>query len=112
MLSRRALQVLRDMAADPEDADAEIIAVGRNCYRGNERIHRATVNQLIRASAITRDVEELPYWHINTTGEAIARRPELAGEVFSAMCRGTPFTIRHDRVVLLDAPTSAADQAA
>jgi hypothetical protein len=44
-----------------------------------------------------------PYWIINGTGRAIARRPELAAEVFETVMLGRgAFSIIDDRVVRLD----------
>lgn len=104
VMHARAHEVLRQLAALPEDhEDADLLVEGWRCYFGTEPIHRNTVNELIRATAIRRAYDDGPYWIITPTGRAIARRPELADEVFETiLLRRGAFTIRGDRVVPLD----------
>lgn len=104
VLSPRALEVLRELAALPEDhEDADILVDGRHCSFGPTPIHRSTVNRLLRCSAIKRMCDDLPYFVITSTGRSIARRPELADEVFeTTMCRRGAFTIIDDHLVPLD----------
>lgn len=76
---------------------------GWKCYCGLTPIHRSTVNSLIRCTAISRAYDDGPYFVINDTGRAIARRPELADEVYTAIIGGRgSFSIRDDRLVPLD----------
>lgn len=105
VLSPRALEVLQQLAALPEGhEDADILVDGRYCMFGCEPIHRKTFNALIRCGALSRAYDNGPYWVINETGRAIARRPALADEVFLTTMQGRgSFTIRDDRLVPLGA---------
>lgn len=104
MLTSRQLWLLRELAALPEDHDdAALLVEGRRCYFGITPIHRSTVNALMRVSALSKAYDSGPYWIINGTGRAIARRPELAAEVFAATMRGCgAFSIIDDHLVALD----------
>lgn len=103
MLTPRQLWLLRELAALPEDHDdAALLVVGRRCYFGTTPIHRSTINALIWVTAISKAYDDGPYWIINSTGEAIARRPELADEVFVEILRGGAFSIIDDQIVRLE----------
>lgn len=95
------LEILRIMEEDGE----ELVQDGREVWLGYTRRSPRTVYCLLRVLAIT-DVGEpgLRRYIINSTGEAIRRRPELAPEVYAAVHAGKPFTIRDGRVELLPAP--------
>lgn len=104
VLTPRALVILRHLASLPEGhEDADIMVEGWKCYCGPEPIHRSTVNSLIRATAISPAYDGGPYYVINDTGRAIARRPELADEVYAAIIGGKgAFTIIDDKLVPME----------
>ncbi len=101
VMHSRAHQVLQRMAALPEgDDDAEILCEGLVCYLGHDRIHRSTVNELLRATAIRPAYDDAPYFVITETGQSIARRPELADDVFYQIMRGRgAFSVINDHLV-------------
>jgi hypothetical protein len=104
MLTPRQLWLLQELAKLPEDHDdAALLVEGRRCYFGITPIHRSTFNALVRVTALSKAYEGGPYWIINDTGRAIARRPELAAEVFVAIYTGLgSFSIIDDHIVKLD----------
>jgi hypothetical protein len=116
MMTPACLSILQAMAdaqrrldaeepTEPEE-ESELVCEGIYCYLGTRRVHRKTVRALLDATAIS-DVsdsgEGLQRFAINSTGEAILRRPELAHEVWAHIYgqKGS-FTIKNDRIVLLD----------
>jgi hypothetical protein len=89
---------LRELASLPEDHDdAALLVEGRRCYFGTTPIHRSTFNALIRVTALSKAYDDGPYWIINGTGRAIARRPELAAEVVCDLHAGTRRFLDHRR---------------
>lgn len=94
------LEILRIMEEDGE----ELVQEGREVWLGYTRRSPRTVYCLLRVLAITDVGEEgkgLHRYAINSTGEAIRRRPELAPEVYAAVHAGKPFTIRDGRLELI-----------
>lgn len=106
VLSPAAVKLLQDMAAAPEasdDDDGNLLVDGIMVYFGTRRVHRITFNKLIRATAVSPLYENGPYYQINATGRAIARRPDLADEVYGAIMSGQgAFSIVDDKLVVLD----------
>lgn len=112
MLRPRAIEILRNLAAMDRDIDdAEIVREGDKVYLGFIPLKRDTLDQLVACNAVTNNGGDgtrgnLERWRINETGEAIARRPQLASEVVEHITRrGGSFTIKDDHIVLLDAPS-------
>lgn len=109
VLTPRALEVLRTLAAadegdrqDDDGYDLDLMVEGWTVYLGLDRIHRSTFNRLIVCGAVRQAYDDGPYWVINDTGRAIARRPELADEVFAAYQRGRgSFSIIDDQLVAI-----------
>lgn len=105
VLSPRALWLLRTLAAFPCDADEDfeidLVVEGKTVWLGAQRMRWATIEQCLRCLALSEDSDGglVRRYAINATGRAIARRPELAGEVFAAVHAGRPFTVRDDRIV-------------
>lgn len=107
MLSKRALEVLRSLKAAEEAQrweEAEIVCDGLDCWMGDQRISRATVNRLLRIVALSFDDNGgAEHYTLNGTGRALANDPGLVREVEAAISRGGAFSIVDGRVVdLLD----------
>jgi hypothetical protein len=107
VLSPTAIRLLQDMAATPDDSDDDdgnlLLVDGIMVYFGIRRVHRITFNKLIRATAISPLYDNAPYYQINETGRAIARRPELADEVYASIIGGRgAFSIVDDHLVRID----------
>ncbi|CAH1691317.1 hypothetical protein BOSEA31B_20611 [Hyphomicrobiales bacterium] len=106
MISRRELEVLRIMAAAEAEGrfeEAEIVTAGRECWLDVELISKKTVLGLLRCMAVSVDTSggATERYTINAAGRAIARRPELAGEIQEAVLLGRPFEIENDHVRFL-----------
>lgn len=105
MLSTRQLEVLRLMADAHQCEhwdDTEIVCEGLECFWETERISVRTVNALVEHCLVSTDGDgRFRRFEINDTGLAVARRPELADEVWLAVRGGKSFTIRNDHVVEL-----------
>lgn len=107
-MRRRAREILA-ILCDPVFAECEedvpdLICEGNVCYFGNERVRRATVDELLMAFAISHSEasEGCERFVVNSTGEAINRRPELEREVFEMIRKGGAYSIINDRVVDLN----------
>ena len=109
-MTKRALQILRKMAAAYEAEnydDAEIAVDHGSCWCGLEKISSSTVRQLLQCTAISEDGtvsdERFHRYAINETGLIVARKPELADEIF---CRivlgGKPFMVTSEGLKDLD----------
>lgn len=106
MITRRELEVLRTMAAAEAEGrfeEAEIVTAGRECWLDVELISKKTVLGLLRCMAVSVDSSggATERYTINAAGRAIARRPELSGEIQEAVLTGQPFEIEQDRVRFL-----------
>lgn len=107
ILSPTAIRLLQDMAAVTlaDEEDGTLLVDGIIVYFHHRRVHRKTFNKLIQATAISPLYDGSMYFGLNDTGRAIARRPELADEVYAAILAGKgAFSIVDDRVVRLDHP--------
>lgn len=114
-MSPKAFKVLQQLSAaekaaqaggdaDPSDIDETEIAVcGRTAMIGTQRIPKKVVDELLWAMAIKGDeIGDTTYYHINCTGEAILRRPELEAEILTAVLKGRgAWQIVDDRIVLM-----------
>lgn len=90
------LEILRD------HPDETILCSGIECYAADRRVHRGTINALLRLCAITKDDwSKEEYYTINSTGLALLRKPELARDIRIALSTLRAFTIIEDRVVPL-----------
>lgn len=105
MIGKAALRALRELSKLHErEMDAEIVReTGAGCWLGNRRIQSKTLDELTIYLAVTPDYGGgLERWRVTNTGLAIARRPELASEVFDAICERKPFTVgADDRIQLM-----------
>jgi hypothetical protein len=93
LLSPTAIRLLQEMAAVPDDIaddedDGTLLVEGIQVWFGDRRVHRRTFNKLLHATAVSPLYDNAPYYQINETGRAIARRPELADEVYAAIIGG------------------------
>lgn len=106
MLSKRAIEVLQSLQAAEraENWDhAEIVCDGIDCWMGDERISRQTVNRLVRVVAVSLDDGGgAEHYTLNGTGRALAEDPALVGDVEAAILRGGAFSIIDGKIVDLD----------
>jgi hypothetical protein len=104
MLTPAALEILGLLAKHEHTEEGEIVCDRLNCYLGYRRVHWKTINKLSDCSAITNSAHnnDAKRYVITEIGHAILRRPELAEEVYLAYLRKKNFTIRNDRVVLME----------
>lgn len=94
-----ALRVLKELI---EDEDADVAAEGGVVFCGNRQTTARVLYELLRMTAVSvswRDGDKFTYYHINDTGRALVRRPELEQEIYDALRGGQAFTLRDDRVV-------------
>lgn len=105
VLTPRALDVLRCLiVADDlgQDDESTLLVEGWTVYLGCERVHRSTFNRLIICGALSQQYDDGPYWGPNSTGRAIARRPELADEIAAHYQIGAgAFSIVDDQLVAI-----------
>lgn len=90
-----AMRTLREMAAQEDELEGEIVCEGREIWIGYTRIGAGTLNQLLRLLAV-RDVSEgngLRRFAINDTGKALVANPFLESALAQAIALGKPFTI-------------------
>lgn len=96
-LTKRQLEVLQHMAAAHarEDWDeAEIAGQGLECWLGDERVGRKTVEALVSLMLVTEEASPgLTRWPINSVGLRIAKEPELIPELFRQILSGGEVTI-------------------
>jgi hypothetical protein len=101
----RALEVLKLMIELEElGHEPDLVREGRAVWLGCERLSNRTLDSLIMHVALASTSDEgssVERYEVNSTGRAIARRPELADEVLGAVMAHRAFTIREDRVVYL-----------
>jgi len=100
----RALEVLKVMIElDEAGHEPDLVREGRAVWLGCERLANRTLDSLIMHVAVseTDGSDLVKRYEVNSTGRAIARRPELADEVLAAIMGRKAFTIREDRVVYL-----------
>jgi hypothetical protein len=106
MLSKRAIEVLQSLQAAEraENWDhAEIVCDGIDCWMGDERISRQTVNRLVRVVAVSLDDGGgAEHYTLNGTGRALAEDPALVGDVEAAILRGGAFSVIDGKIVDLD----------
>lgn len=95
------LRVLKLMAENKDTDDGELVQETRQTWIGNEQVGGAIVNELLRLVAI-KDVSGSETFHryvINSTGEALLRRPQLEQELQQVLLTGRPFRIYNDKVL-------------
>ena len=80
--------------------DAEIVCDGADCWLGDQRISRRTVNSLVRVVALSfDDGGGAEHFTLNGTGRALADNPTLVRDVEAAIARGGAFSIEDGKVV-------------
>ena len=95
--ARRVLQELSN------DEDCDLIQEGRLAYCGYRPTTPRIVYELLGCMAISISWKEgtnATYYHINDTGRALLRRPELEREIAVALGKG-PFSIIDDQIVYI-----------
>jgi hypothetical protein len=106
MLSKRALEVLRSLLAAEraENWDqAEIVCDGLDCWMGDERLSRQTVNRLVRVVAVSLDDGGgAEHYTLNGTGRALAENPALVRDIEEAVLRGGAFSVIDGKIVDLE----------
>ncbi|MFC5505363.1 hypothetical protein [Bosea massiliensis] len=106
MLSKRAIEVLQSLleAERAENWDhAEIVCDGIDCWMGDERLSRQTVNRLVRVVAVSLDDGGgADHYTLNGTGRALAENPALVGDVEAAILRGGAFSVIDGKIVDLE----------
>jgi hypothetical protein len=104
-MTPRALEVLKLMIELEElGHEPDLVREDRAVWLGGERLANRTLDSLIMHVAVASSSDEgasVERFEVNSTGRAIARRPELADEVLAAVMGRKPFTIREDRVVYI-----------
>jgi hypothetical protein len=101
VLTPAMLRVLEDLRSAEESGpleDAELVCVGLECWRGDDKTSRATVDSLLKPalvslSSVSSGAEVMT---LADAGRAVLRRPALAGELAAALQQGAPFTIGPD----------------
>jgi hypothetical protein len=99
--------ILREMIAaeDREDfEEAEIVCDGGLCYVGDRRIHKGSVYRLLQLMAIkdVSDTKGCERYRVNDMGRSIVRRPAIIQELARALIDKKSYTIKDDRIVMLD----------
>lgn len=101
VLTPAMLRLLEGMRSAEESGrleDAELMCDGLECWRGDDKTSRATVDRLLKLTLVS-----FSSWSggaevmtLNDAGRAVLRRPALAGELAAALQQGAPFTIGPD----------------
>lgn len=102
----RVLRLMREAELDDRLEDAEVVCDAGQCWVGDERTTKATVNRLLRLTLVSDRgwSAGAEAFVINDAGRAVLRRPELAAEIEVALVASTAFTIgADDRIVALQA---------
>ncbi len=103
-LTARQLEILRKMAAAhaKEDFDGcEIVSEGKSVYLDLDKISWKTLNAFIDHCAVSLDEctdGKYQRWSINGTGLLIARKPEMADEIWLRLRSGKPFTFKDEKI--------------
>ena len=73
LLTKRQLEVLRIMAAHPDDDEGELVYERGRGYLGDDPVAPRTLTALLRACAISLDSlsGQVERYHINETGRAL-----------------------------------------
>lgn len=105
-LTKALATILREMrdAEDRGDSDAAELVCGSECWLGDRRVHRGSVDRLLTLTAISDRSDEgaaLERYCINEMGRAILRRPDIIQEYTAALRAGGSYTIRDDRLVMI-----------
>lgn len=102
---RSALERLQ--AAGDNDEENEIVCEGRECWIGSVRIHRSTLNKLLRLLAVrdVSDVKGLERYTINSTGQQLLKHPALEHKIPRALADGGPFQIKNGEIVWMNEET-------
>jgi hypothetical protein len=103
----RVLRGMRDAEVADELDEADIMCDGGQCWRGDDRTSRDTVNRLLGLLLISECSwgGGSEHFTLNDSGRAVLRRPELADELKAAVLEGRAFTIdADDRIQLLANP--------
>jgi hypothetical protein len=104
---RRTLEELRDNADQERYEDAEIVCDGLECWLGQRRIARMTVNKLQQLTSIS-DVSDqnggTQRFTINETGRNILKDESQVPELFKALRAGGAWTWRDGKLVPLKTP--------
>lgn len=102
MLTRRHLQILRELQALP-DGEREIVCDGERCVVGMTFIRRSTVDGLLAHMAVKdsgySDGERCQIFIPNENTGHIIERPALADEMVARVMARKPFFVTTDGVI-------------
>lgn len=92
---KRLLVAMRTAEEANDLEDAEIVCDGIECWLGDVRTSRATVNRLLCLTLVSESSwgGGTDVFTINDAGRAVLKRPELADELATALASGRPFTV-------------------